>query len=228
MYFWKCWRDSRSFFLVFLIIAAVIMPVAAVVCVGTGLLENFGSEAFRSTFEIITLFVALALGALGASEQFARSTVHFLFTKPRSRAYFVWTGWVVGCAQLLAVDFVNLAVGAATLSHYGKNPFHSVLFGSVTASQLTAVLVLGLYVYCLTYSLTIVLSSGLRGLGASMAIVFGVPFFAIAVRWRWKINFPIPAVPIERLSPLISNFIWMLVALLFVFAAQIVVERTEI
>ncbi len=228
MYFWKCWRDTRSFFIVFLIIAAVIMPVAAVVCVGTGLLENFGSEAFRSTFEIITLFVALALGALGASEQFAGSTVHFLFTKPRSRAYFVWTGWVVGCAQLLAIDIVNLVVGAATLSHYGKNPFHSVLLGSVTASQLTAVLILGLYVYCLAYSLTVVLRNGLRGLGASMAIVFGVPFFAIAVRWRWKINFPIPAVPIERLSPLVSNFIWMLVALLFVFGAQLVVERTEI
>src|SRR5579863_7875318 len=118
MYFWKCWRDTRSFFIVFLIIAAVIMPVAAVVCVGTGLLENFGSEAFRSTFEIITLFVALALGALGASEQFAGSTVHFLFTKPRSRAYFVWAGWVVGFVQLLTVDVVNLAVGAATLSHY--------------------------------------------------------------------------------------------------------------
>jgi hypothetical protein len=228
MYFWKCWRDTRAFFIVFLIIAAVIMPVAAVVCVGTGLLENFGSEAFRSTFEIITLFVALALGALGASEQFAGSTVHFLFTKPRSRAYFVWAGWVVGFVQLLAVDVVNLAVGAATLSRYGNNPFHSLLFGSVTGSQLTAVLVLGLYVYCLTYSLTVVLRNGLRGLGASMAIVFGVPFFAIAVRWRWKINFPIPAVTIERLSPLVSDFVWMLVALLFVFGAQLVVERTEI
>lgn len=228
MYFWKCWRDTRSFFIVFLIIAAIVMPVAAVVCVGTGLLENFGSEAFRSTFEIITLFAALALGALGASEQFAGSTVHFLFTKPRSRAYFVWTGWVVGCAQLLAIDIVNLAAGALTLSHYSKNPFHSVMSGSVTASQLAGALIFGLYVYCLTYSLTVVLRHGLRGLGASMAIVFGVPFFAIAVRWRWKINIPIPTVPIERLSPLISNFIWMLIALLLVFAAQLVVERTEI
>jgi hypothetical protein len=228
MYFWKCWRDTGSFFIVFLIIAAAIMPVAALVCVGTGLLESFGSEAFRSTFEIITLLVALALGALGASEEFAGSTVDFLFTKPRSRAYFVWTGWSVGCAQLLAVDIVNLAAGAATLSHHGKNPFHSVLFGSVTAPQLAGVLILGLYVYCLTYSLTIVLRNGLRGLGASMAIVFGVPFFAIAVRWRWKINLPVPAVPMEGLSPLASNFIWMLVALLFVLAAQLIVERTEI
>jgi len=37
MYFWKCWRDTRSFFIVFLIIAAIVMPVAAVVCLGTPL-----------------------------------------------------------------------------------------------------------------------------------------------------------------------------------------------
>jgi ABC-type transport system involved in multi-copper enzyme maturation permease subunit len=97
MYFWKCWRDTRSFFIVFAIIAAVVMPVAAVVCVGTGLLENFGAEAFRSTFALIIMFVALALGALCASEEFAGSTIHFLFTKPRTRAYFLWTGWAVGC-----------------------------------------------------------------------------------------------------------------------------------
>jgi len=76
--------------------------------------------------------------------------------------------------------------------------------------------------------LTVALRNGLRGLGASMAIVFGLPFFAIAVRWRWKINLPIPTVPIASLSPLTSNIIWMVVALLFVFAAQLVVEHSEI
>jgi hypothetical protein len=76
--------------------------------------------------------------------------------------------------------------------------------------------------------LKVVLRNGLRGLGASMAIAFGVPFFAIAVRWRWKINLPIPTGPIPSLSPLTSSVIWMFVALLFVFAAQLVVERSEI
>jgi hypothetical protein len=47
------------------------------------------------------------------------------------------------------------------------------------------------------------------------------------VRWPWKINFSFPPVPMERLSPLVSNIIWTLVALLFVFAAQLI-DRTDI
>ncbi len=228
MYFWKCWRYTRFFFTVFAIIAAIVMPVAAVVCVGTGLLESFGAEAFRSTFALIVMFVALALGALCASEEIAGSTIHFLFTKPRSRAYFLWTGWAVGCAELLAIALINWAAGSLTLAHYSKNPAHSTILDSAITQQLAGAAIEGLYVYCLTYALTVVLRNGLRGLGASMAIVFGVPFFAIAVRWRWKISLPIPTVPIANLSLLTSNIIWLLVALFFVFAAQLVIERTEL
>jgi ABC-type transport system involved in multi-copper enzyme maturation permease subunit len=228
MYFWKCWRDTRSFFIVFAIIAAIVMPVAAVVCVGTGLLETFGREAFLSTFALIVMFVALALGALCASEEFADSTIHFLFTKPRSRAYFLWTGWVAGCAQLLAIALINRAAGSLTLAHYSKNPAHVAVLDSAMYQQLAGAAIEGLYVYCLTYALTVVLRNGLRGLGASMAVVFGVPFFAIAVRWRWKISLPVPTVPIASVSPFTSNIIWLLVALLFVFVAQLVIERTEI
>lgn len=228
MYFWKCWRDTRSFFVVFVIIAAVVMPVAAVVCVGTGLLENFGPEAFRSTFALIIMFAALALGALCASEEFAGETIHFLFTKPHSRGYFLWTGWAVGCVQLLAIALVNWTAGSLTLAHYSKHSVHSAIFDSAMSQQLAGAAIEGLYGYCLTYALTVVLRNGLRGLGASMAIVFGVPFFAIAIRWRWKINLPVPTVPIASFSPLTSNIIWLIVALLFVFAAQLAVERFEI
>ena len=62
------------------------MPVAAVVCVGTGLIEEFGVSAFQSTFGLVLVSVALGLGAIGAIHEFADKTAHFLFTKPRSRA----------------------------------------------------------------------------------------------------------------------------------------------
>jgi ABC-type transport system involved in multi-copper enzyme maturation permease subunit len=135
MYVWKCWRDTRSFFIVFLIIAAIVMPVAAVVCVGTHLVEDFGTSAFSTTFGLILTAVALGLGALGAIHEFAEKTAHFLFTKPRSRAYFIWVGWAVGFAELLAVATVNFLAGWATLSHYSKNPFHSTLNGSMTTEN---------------------------------------------------------------------------------------------
>ncbi len=228
MYFWKCWRDTRSFFVVFLIIAAIVMPVAAVVSLGTHLVEDFGPSAFLDTFGLILMAVALGLGAIGASHEFAENTAHFLFTKPRSRAYFVWVGWAVGFAELLAVAAVNILVGWATLSHYGKNPLHSTVLGSMKTVQLGSILIYGLYIYCLTYSLTTVLRNGLKGIGASLAIIVGLPYFAIAIRWRWHINLPLPTDTIGRLPVAISGSIWILVAMLFVLAAQFLVERTEI
>ena len=228
MYFWKCWRDTRSFFVVFLIIAAIVMPVAAVVSLGSHLVEDFGPSAFLDTFGLILMAVALGLGAIGASHEFAENTAHFLFTKPRSRAYFVWVGWAVGFAELLAVAAINFFAGWATLSHYGKNPLHSTVFGPIKTEQMGGILIYGLYIYCLTYALTTVLRNGLRGLAASMAIVVGVPYFAIAVRWRWKINMPIPTDAMGSLPLAVSNIIWILVAMLLVLSAQFIVERTEI
>jgi hypothetical protein len=209
MYFWKCWRDTRSFFVVFLIIAAIVMPVAAMVCLGTHLVADFGTSAFSATYGLILMAVALGLGAIGAIHEFAENTAHFLFTKPRSRSYFVWAGWL-------------------TLSRYSKNPLHSALFGPMTAHTLLDPLIFCLWAYCLTYSLTILLHNGLKGLGASMGILFGFPLFAVAIRWRWHIDLPFPPEPIEGLPLAISSVIWILVAMLFVLAAQLVVERTEI
>ena len=229
MYFWKCWRDTRSFFIVSLIIAAIVMPVAAVVCVGTHLVEDFGTSAFLSTFGLILTAVALGLGSVGAIHELAEKTAHFLFTKPRSRAYFVWVGWAVGFAEFLAVAVVNLLAGWLTLSHYGKNPFHSTLYGSITTQNILDPLIFCLWAYCLTYALTVLLRNGLKRLGASMAILFGLPFFAAAVRWRWHIDLPLfPGLPLGSLPMAVSNIIWILIAMLFVLAAQLVVERTEI
>lgn len=228
MYFWKCWRDTRSFFLVFLIISAIVMPVAGVVCLGTRLVEDFGTSAFSSTFGLILMAVALGLGAIGAIHEFSENTTHFLFTKPRSRSYFVWAGWAVGFAELLAVAAVNFLAGWFTLSRYSKNPFHSALFPSLTADSFLGNLVFCLWAYCLTYSLTALMRNGLKGLGASMGIVFGFPLFAAAIRWRWHIDLPFPPSPIGGLPLAISNLIWILVAVLFVLATQLVVERTEI
>jgi hypothetical protein len=85
-----------------------------------------------------------------------------------------------------------------------------------------------LWAYCLTYSLTVLLRNGLKGLGASMGILFGLPLFAVAIRWRWHIKLPFPPEPIGSLPVAMSSIIWILVAMLFVLAAQLFVEWTEI
>jgi len=228
LYLWKCWHDTRPFFMVFLVIAAGAMPITAVVCLGTHLVEDFGTTVFLPTFYLILIAVALGLGAIGAIQEFAEKTAHFLFTKPRSRAYFVWAGWAVGCGQLLVIALVNLSAGWVTLSRYSRSPFRSALFGPIKEQDIAGILIYALLVYGLTYSLTAVLRNGLKGLGASMGTIIGLQAFAAAIRVRWNIHVPIPPLPIGGLPLVISDIAWILVGLLFVFAAQLVVERAEI
>jgi hypothetical protein len=211
-----------------LIGAAIVMPVAALVCKGTGLVEEFGASALQGTFPLILLAVALGLGAIGAIHEFGDKTAHFLFTKPRTRAYFVWVSWSVGFGELLAIAGVNFLAGWLTLLRFSKNPLHSPVFGTVPSQQFVDALIMAIYTYSLAYSLTAVLRSGLKGLGAALGIVFGLPFLAIAVHWRWHINLPIPTSPIGHLSLVASDLTWILIALLFVFSAQIAIERGEV
>jgi len=228
MYFWKCWRDTRSFFIAFLIIAAAVIPVTALVCTGTGLMRDFGRDAASSTFGLLMTVITLGLGAIDAVHEFADKAVHFLFTKPRSRAYFVWVGWVVGCIEVLAIAVVNLLAGGVTLAFYSRGPFWSALFGALKGFDVVGISIYGAFVYGQTYSLTAVLRNGLRGLGASLGATTGLWAFAAALWARWRVHLPIPPDRIGSLPMAVSDGVWILVALLFVFGAQLHVERAEI
>jgi len=228
MYLWKCWHDTRSFFIFFLVIAAASTPITAAVGVGTSLMEGFGTTVLLPTLITMLFIVALGLGAIGAIQEFTDKTAHFLFTKPRSRAYFVWAGWAVGSIELLIIALVNLSAGWLTLVHYSKRPFGTVLFNALKKHDIADIVIYTLLIYSLTYSLTVVLRNGLKGLGASLGSLAILQCFAIAMRLRWNVNVPIPPQPIGSLPPAISNIIWILAALLFVFSAQLIVERVEI
>jgi hypothetical protein len=230
MYLWKCWRDTRGFFFIFLIIASAIMPVAAAVTEGTHLMADPGTIALSTMLPTMLLILngaALGLGAIGAIHEFSENTAHFLFTKPRSRAYFVWIGWAVGGVELLVVGLVNLSVGWLTLSHYSQHP-HSQLFGPLKAQRFVDVFVYCFLVYSLTYAFTAVLRNGLKGLGASMGIMFGIPGIAAAIRVRWKFKVPVPVELIGSLPMAVSILVWISIGLLLVLAAQLVIERAEI
>jgi len=228
VYLWKCWRDTRSFFIAFLIIAAAAIPVTALVCTGTGLMRDFGVSAVSSTFGLLMTIITLGLGAIGAIHEFSDNSVHFLFTKPRSRAYFVWAGWAVGCVEVFAIAVVNLIAGSITLAFYSVGPFWSEISNASRRLNTVDVLLYGLVYYGLTYSLTAMLRSGLKGLGASMAVMTGFWNFAAVLHRLWNINIPTPADRIGNLPMPISDSVWIVVALLLVGGAQLVVERAEI
>ena len=228
MYLWKCWRETRLFCIVFLSIAAAVMPFAAALTMGTHLLEEFGRPAFDFTLASILMGTSLWLGAIGALHGFDDKTVQFLFTKPRRRAYFVWMGWAVGCVELLVIGLVNLFVGWLTLSRYTSHALISEVFGSLAIQDYVIILARSLLIYTTTYAFTAVLRNGVNGLGASLGswCVYGL--LALSVRWRWNIHVPFPFERMGSLPPGISNLLWMVVGLCFVLAGQVVVERAEV
>jgi len=191
-------------------------------------MRDFGRDAASSTFGLLMTVITLGLGAIGAVHEFADKAVHFLFTKPRSRAYFVWVGWVVGCIEVLAIAVVNLLAGGVTLAFYSRGPFWSALFGALKGFDVVGISIYGAFVYGQTYSLTAVLRNGLRGLGASLGATTGLWAFAAALWARWRVHLPIPPDRIGSLPMAVSDGVWILVALLFVFGAQLHVERAEI
>ena len=228
MYIWKCWRDTRSFFLAFVIISVLAIPVAGAVGVGSTLIGGFGMNVLLPMLVFILFVVALGLGTIGATHEFTDNTAQFLFTKPRSRAYFVWAGWAIGSAELITIALVNLLAGMLTLAHYNKGTLKAVVLGSLRWQDALSIIVYGLFIYSLTYALTAVLRNGLKGLGASMGTMVVLQSIAIAAQLRWNVTIPVPPVPIASRPVVISHVIWMFFALLSVFAAQMVIERAEI
>jgi hypothetical protein len=221
MYLWKCWRDTRSFFTVFLVIAAAAMPATAAVAVGAHFVDGFGASAFLPTLHLLLFAVSLGLGTLVAIEQFSEATVHFLLTKPRTRAYFVWAAWGVGCAELLAVALANLSTGWLTLGYYGEAD-------TVDTQQVAGILVYAFVAYALAYSWTAALRSGLGGIGAAMGTIMAAQASSGAAKALWNVTLPTPPMAIAGLPAPISDALWMILAVLFVAAAQHVVARAEV
>lgn len=229
MYLWKCWRDTRWFFCVFLGIAVLPMPLTAFANHGGTAILDAGRLAFQNTFAMIVTAVAYALATICAIQEFTDKTAHFLFTKPRSRAYFVWASWMVGFAELLIVAAVNLLVGWRVLAYYGVSAFTDTQVRAlVSPQQFVEAAVYACFAYALTFTLAAILRNGLKGLGASLGLLAGMVGIADALHMRWKIDLPLPPQQIGHLPVALSECVWVIVALLFVWLAQTVVERAEI
>ncbi len=231
MYVWKCWRDTRWFFVVFLAIAALPMPMAAFASHGGTAILDAGSIAFKNTFAMVVTAVAYALATICAIQEFTDRTAHFLFTKPRSRGYFVWASWMVGLAEMLTVAAVNLLVGWRVLAHYGVSVFSDAYhhtWAAVSPRDFVGAIVYACFAYALTFALAAILRNGLKGLGASLGLLAGIVGVSAEFQMRWKIDLPFPPRQIGHLPLALSECAWIMLALLFVLAAQLVVERAEI
>lgn len=228
MYFWKCWRDSRTYFFVFVISGLLAMPIAVSVMARGSISDAGMIGAIFATVAEIGLIAAFGLAAQMANEEFGDKSIHFLFAKPRSRTYFVWVAWCVGCVELLVVMTLNLIVGWIVLTQYGKFPAGRVFGDLIASKNLLATLVSCFFIYSFTYMLTAILRRGFAGLGSALLLSIGARALVIVLRVRWQIRLPLPPDTIGNLPLFVSHALWIVLALALVAAAQWRFARAEI
>jgi len=247
MYVWKCWRDSRSNF----IVRVIAMPVLCVFLIYMNVKFGFGvirggppslvSQVWSSVTSFVlggvasvfTLLFGLVMGASGPGEEFKERTADFLLVRPRRRSYWVWTWWSVGVLELSAMALLTAVTTFGTLIY---------LTGHVQTWRLLATAVPlalgGVVAYGLTYFMTVVARNGREGLSYGFGILFiNLLLPAAAIYYP---NLHLPSVlefmhgackwiaGASRAFPSGSLLLWTAIALALPFAAQLLLERAEV
>src|SRR5271163_1478326 len=118
MYLWKYWHETRIVF--GLSLAAIV--IALILILKTQILPSSQHPSFDQLAWILpsaldvqaypVCFVAWLLGSHGVGRDLGEQSGSYLFSRPRSRAFFVWRDWGLGSAQLLViVALLNAVLG---------------------------------------------------------------------------------------------------------------------
>lgn len=254
MYFRKCWRDARMTLLLYFILTmcgalyAVVPQAATAHPDGGWSLVTGGTpqrivHMWNGGLTVLALFgvflgvlAGLGLGASGAGGEFPGGTLEYLFTRPRARRYFLWTGWLAGMSQLLAVFLVNTIVGALALLYVCGDPltWRIVLLVplSLTAAAVSYGLACFLTVLCRDGRLGLNLSFGLVGAWIVAAIYLYV-YHQIKLPFVWNMLMEFPGRDAQGAIygtvpfPVMRVALWWVLALILPAAAQPLLDRTD-
>lgn len=241
MYLWKCWRDTRVSFYVFLFIA---VTLAALLTMGFSMSDAPPKETFAVAWMMLVFasctlvsLAGISFGATGIGEEFAHKTASFLLTKPRSIRYFVWTAWTTNALQFLALTGSMVLVGASILSWRCHVPVTGRLLLAFAPGLIMTFLLFGV-----TYLLGVLHKNGRNGFLSSLGVVIVFPIICSTVEYFWHIHLPSPA---DMYSMGMSDLIlhpelasnlphfwpvvgWSLVALSCPPGAELVLKHTEL
>lgn len=255
MYLWKYWRETRVAFCVSLaciaLLCVLVLREPAFTSNGGPPFSNLAG-IFPVTLIIQAFpvaFIAWLLGSYGAGRDLGEKSGSYLFTRPATRRSFVWRDWGYGAAELLAiVVLLNIVIGLQiyrVLLAMG-DPLHGKLFlasGPISLAALVglncvAAFLLAALIFGLSYFSTVLVKNS-KGVMLAAGIVLGYFILGAVLKHYWpSISLPSPIPPEfgESASNLpqladhlgISLLIRAAVVLLFPFAAQLVLEKTDI
>jgi hypothetical protein len=255
MYVWKCWRDTRTRFIFFLILILGISVALTIIVAkpgGFGDFERGGplpdvahlwswvTTAVLGAFvTLIAVLAGLMLAPSSIGEEYREQTLGFLFTRPRRRRYLAWACWSVGACELLAMVAAGVVGTFATLTCLSGYVYTWRLLAATMPLFVGAVAV-----YSMTYFLTVVTRSGEKGISYGMGILLislFLPMLEATLQRLWRVHAVyLPSVlsfmsagcewaitPI-RAFPFAKLVFFALLALAFQAIAQIILQRREV
>ena len=253
MYLWKYWRETRITFGVSLSVIALLLLI---VLKGHAVVTTSGGgptiDKLPQVLVVLLIvqsvplgFLGWILGSFGVGRDLGEGSGSFIFTRPRSRASFVWRDWGFGMAELLIVTVsLNLVIGLqlyrifAAGSQGGALPTDPAVSPVLSASLtcMASFLLAGL-IFSLTYFSTILIKSS-KGTMLGAGALLGYVILKAVVEHYWpSVQLPglLPDLPVlaQTLSG-ISSTLWLsltlrsVVVLVFPIAAQLVLEKADL
>ncbi len=198
MYLWKYWRESRISFIVGMLLVGLLLW--AVLKIHLGEMSTGPQESGQQNVAQLYLFLAVPLmlplgflglrfGSFGVGRDLGEGSGSFLFSRPRSRAFFVWNDWGFGMVQLLAIVLAANAVLALAIYRIAPDsgPIfldrHPVSMFTIFCLHCTAGLLLAGLMFGLTY-FSSVLARG-RGVMLAIGVVLAYSIGKSVIKHYW-------------------------------------------
>jgi hypothetical protein len=251
MYLWKYWRDTRIAFCVSLL-GVILMFLLVVNEHG---IVTTGQPPIQQLPQIMMVllivqsvplgFLGWMLGSFGVGREMGEGGGSFVFTRPQTRASFVWRDWAFGMTELLTITvllnmviglqlhrlFTSGAQGDTSFTSPGVSPVLSVCLTCLTSFLLVAL------IFSVTYFSTILLKSSKGIMLGAGALVGYVILKAVVEHYFSSVHLPglLPDLPL--LAQTVSGVpggLWLsmtlraAVVLVFPVAAQLVLEKRDI
>jgi len=200
MYLWKYWRESRITFAVGLLLVGLLLW--AVLRIHVNRLSSGPGDVSQQNLAQLYLviaapltlllgFLGLRFGSFGVGRDLGEGSGSFLFSRPRTRAFFVWSDWGYGMTQLLLIVLAANAVLAWAIHRIA--PDTAVILMSRQPISMLAI-------FCLHCT------SGLLLAG----LIFGLTYFSSVLARRHGVQLAIGVVLVvltfDIASPMVQHY----------------------
>lgn len=255
MYSWKSWHDSRHRLVLY---AGACWAVGTIIGLGfwgtycrwvawRAISTNprfkfwdlpfdawsWGMAVINGFMLPAVLWSALVLGACSVGREYGSGAMAFILSRPQKRWRIVWDEWAISVAEICVI--LSMLILGITPFFYSISKIYVTFSGLI----LPGVLAVAACLYGLSQFMTLLTGNSAKGLSATIAVILFYVFLPSALDQWWHISWPLKVTGLS-LSVFDTEWyqlafpswqvtlLWALVALIFPFMSQWLIERQEV